>query len=105
VSGDTLIVISIVLYKISTLAAGVALSFMGYRLFMAGIWGESGNIEAKVHKYSLVIAKAAPGTFFALFGAIVVVVSLYRGLDYQLGESVAPPRDGTRLDLPATPPK
>jgi hypothetical protein len=46
-----------------------------------------GELKALYGKGSLLLRRAAPGTFFALFGAIVVVVALFRGLEIRTGSS------------------
>lgn len=67
-------------YKIISLLLGTSISYMGYRLFLAGIWGEAGDVEAQFKDNKIVIKRAAPGTFFALFGAIVICLTIYEGL-------------------------
>ena len=73
--------VSLALYKITSLIVGLALAYMGYRLFMAGIWGNAGDLEAKYGNQRLVIKAAAPGTFFALFGTIVLAFTIWKGLE------------------------
>lgn len=74
--------ISIIIYKLSSLVAGLALSFMGYKLFMAGIWGSAGGADASFGDNRITLKKAAPGTFFVVVGAIVICVTLLQGLQY-----------------------
>lgn len=101
------LVISIVLYKMASLAAGVGLSYMGYRLFMAGIRGQAGNVEAEYKEIRIVLKWAAPGTFFAILGAVVIAVTLYRGLEYEGGGgvSITPASVLPKHTLPDKPPK
>lgn len=56
---------------------------MGYRLFVKGIWGHAGEMEAEFGDNKLILKKAAPGTFFALFGAIIVAITIYKGLEFE----------------------
>lgn len=72
-------IVSFLVYKIVSLFVGVAFAYMGYRLFMAGIWGNSGDLDAQFGKNRLLLKKAAPGTFFALFGAIVIALTILKG--------------------------
>lgn len=74
--------ISITIYKLSSLLAGLALSFMGYKLFMAGVWGNAGDAEGSLGDNKLTLKRAAPGTFFLIVGAVVIGVSLVRGLEF-----------------------
>lgn len=75
-------VIAITIYKICSLATGVLLSFLGYKLFMAGVWGNAGNAEGSFGDNKLIIKKAAPGTFFVIMGAIVIGLTIMKGLDF-----------------------
>lgn len=62
--------------------SGVLLAYMGYKLFMAGIWGHAGNAEAEFGNNRVLIKKAAPGTFFVLAGTIVIGITIYKGLEF-----------------------
>ena len=82
----TQIIISATLYKLASLLVGALFAFLGYKLFMAGIWGHSGDLEAQYKESKIVLTKAAPGTFFALFGAIIIGFTVFKGLDYKFGK-------------------
>ena len=77
---------SLTIYKLATIFTGLAFAFMGYRLFLHGIFSEAGEMRTNWENRSLVLRKAAPGTFFAVLGAVIVSVSLLRGLSW--GDSV-----------------
>jgi len=53
------IIISLTSYKIISLLVGGIFAYMGYRLFMAGIWGHAGELEAEFGDNKLVLKKAA----------------------------------------------
>ena len=72
------------IYKLSCLAIGSLFCFLGYRLFKVGVWGDAGNVEAKFDDTAIVLKAAAPGTFFVVLGALIVVTTLWQGLDYDL---------------------
>lgn len=80
---STQIILSLTLYKIVSLVVGAAFAYMGYRLFMSGIWGHAGELETGFGDNQLALKKAAPGTFFVLFGAIVISITLYQGLEFK----------------------
>jgi hypothetical protein len=80
---NTQIILSLTSYKISSLIIGGLFAYMGYRLFIAGIWGHAGELETEFGDNKIVLKKAAPGTFFALFGAIIIAITLYKGLDFK----------------------
>jgi hypothetical protein len=76
------------IYKVATLLVGLAFTFMGYKLFIRGIFTEAGELRANWENRSLMMKRAAPGTFFALFGTVIVCVSLWRGLSFSNGEGI-----------------
>jgi len=78
IEGNSLM-LSLTIDKAVTILAGLAFAFMGYRLFVHGIFGEAGASNPSWENRSLVLKKAAPGTFFALIGTIIVCISLWRG--------------------------
>ena len=77
------IIIAITSYKIISLFVGLIFTYMGYRLFMAGVWGEAGDVEAKFKDTKVIIKRAAPGTFFALFGTIIVCFVVFKELRFE----------------------
>jgi hypothetical protein len=76
-------IISLTVYKLASLATGVALSYMGYKLFMAGVWGNAGDAEGSFGDNKIIIKKAAPGTFFILMGTIVIGLTIGSGLSFK----------------------
>jgi len=103
-------IISMTLYKLISLLVGLGLSHMGYKLFMAGVWGNAGGLEAQFQDTKLVVKKAAPGTFFALFGAIVICLTLFKGLELRdhgrtsYSETITDITEDKKNDLPKKPP-
>jgi len=82
VSEQVALIFTLGLYKLACLTTGLALSFMGYRLFVSGIWGESGDLNATFGNNKIVLKKAAPGTFFAIAGAIVIGLAIFKGIRF-----------------------
>jgi len=80
---STQIIISLTSYKIASLIVGAAFAYMGYRLFMSNVWGHAGEFETAFGNNKLILKKAAPGTFFALFGAIIISITIYKGLEFK----------------------
>ncbi len=78
-----LIILSLTSYKLISLIAGSVVVYLGYRLFAKGIWGNAGNLEAEFGDNKLLLKKAAPGTFFALFGTVIISITLYKGLEFK----------------------
>lgn len=79
---ESQIVLSMTLYKLASLAVGLCSLYMGYRLFMSGIWGQAGDVDIKFQSNYLLIKRAAPGTFFVVLGTIIVCATLLKGLEF-----------------------
>ncbi len=75
------------LYKALTLLAGLLIVFMGYQLFLKGIYTDAGEIQAEWKQNKLLLKRAAPGTFFSLFGAIIICFAVFKGVNLQQSQS------------------
>ena len=75
-------IIGITTYKLACLAVGSLFCALGYRLFKLGIWGNAGDLDAKFNDTRLVLKSAAPGTFFAVLGAVIIVATVSKGIDF-----------------------
>lgn len=71
-------------YKVASLLVGFLFGYMGYRLFMVGIEQPAGTLEASSGSRRIKLNRAAPGTFFALFGAAVITATIIQGFDVEL---------------------
>ncbi len=68
------------LFRLAVIAAGVLIIVLGYRLFAQGIAASaSSETAASGGGFSLTLKNAAPGTSYALFGAILISVSVIKG--------------------------
>src|ERR1039458_1274113 len=63
-------------FHFCTLLVGILLCYMGYRLFTLGITESAGDAQGKWGKSAIVVKRAAPGTFFGLFGAVVIAIAI-----------------------------
>lgn len=73
--------------------SGLVIIFLGYLLFIKGIFNESGDFEGTFKDNKIILKKAAPGTYFVLFGSIVILMALYKGFvteDLVKSETVTP---------------
>ena len=77
-------IVTVAGYKVASLLVGLGFGYMGYRLFLAGIEQPAGDLEAASGSKSLKLSRAAPGTFFALFGAAVIAATIFQGFDIEL---------------------
>ena len=72
-------------YRIAVLAVGALLVYLGYRLFVLGVYEKAGDLKASWGEKHLVLKQAAPGTFFALFGAAVISIAVWKGIHIRGG--------------------
>ncbi len=77
-SADSTLVV-LVLYRLVAMLIGLAAMYMGYRLFLSEYYGKAGDLKAAWRGLALELKHGAPGTFFAVLGAFVMVVSLFKG--------------------------
>ena len=103
---------ALLVYKTASLATGTCVIYFGYRLFLKGIFGESGDFEASRGDVKIQLKKDAPGTFFALFGTIIISFTLYQGFSITVEPEQRPqqeqvtemPQYPDGKDIPLTPP-
>lgn len=91
--------ILIFLFKVISLLCGLFTIYLGYKLFVKGIFNEAGDFQATWKDINLLLKKAAPGTFFALFGAIVISISIHKGLDFR--SNLLPVQTEEKIDTKA----
>lgn len=73
-------IIYLALFRLAIIAVGAISIILGYHLFIKGVFsvegGEGAGFEASIAGTKFSLKNAAPGTFFALFGIIVISVML-----------------------------
>jgi hypothetical protein len=82
------LMVTFTLYKITGILAGVIFGYLGYRLFISGIWGSAGTLQATHKDIKLLLKGAAPGTFFVVLGAVVIGITLYQGYSFKYNAPV-----------------
>jgi hypothetical protein len=96
-------------YKMTCLLVGLAFCYMGYRLFLAGFDRPGSDFAFNLEKIAVKLGKAAPGTCFAIFGAIIICGAVWKGYSSQGGFSnVARAADHlqpNKVQLDETPPR
>lgn len=70
-------------YKFVTLLTGFGVVYMGYRLFRTGVFEKAGELKAAWGERNLELKQAAPGTFFAVLGAIVLMIAVNKGISFE----------------------
>lgn len=101
---DAWLMLMFISYKISCLAVGALFAYMGYRLFLADKVESAGDLDVSVNKNRLLLKKAAPGTFFALFGTVVIAFTILKGVEYQSTGQSLPSKQTVDNVLPEKPP-
>jgi len=109
----SLIVVGI--YRSIALIAGILSIYLGYQLFRIGVYEKAGDLKAAWGSNRLVLKQAAPGTFFALFGALVITFGLWKGITVQSREGspsfpggvpvAVIPAPSAEPEVPAKPPE
>jgi hypothetical protein len=92
-------------YKVICIAAGVIIISLGYRLFVKGIFSASGDVEGRWKDLKLIVRKAAPGTYFVLFGSAIIGFTVHQGFSMEEKEAAkssppaitAPKTDSTAI--------
>jgi hypothetical protein len=84
-------------YKIACLFTGLIIIFLGFKLFLRGIFTESGDVEGSWKNLKLIVKKAAPGTYFVLFGSLIISMTIFRGLTSEEFSGYSNPRNPTRI--------
>ena len=64
-------------YRAAVLLVGVFFAYLGYRLYVAGVYGTS-DVSAAFGQAKVSLLRAGPGVIFALFGGIMIIVSVWR---------------------------
>lgn len=84
----------VILYRIVTALSGLAIVYLGYLLFKIGVFEKPAELKASWGDKNLLLKQAAPGTFFALFGAAVIMASLWRGVTFDRSVPSVQPETG-----------
>jgi hypothetical protein len=80
------LIIGFTFYKIACVACGAFVCWLGYRLFVGGLWNSAGDVEGKFGEASIVFRSAAPGTFFTVLGMVLSIMAVWRGYDFSTGD-------------------
>ena len=76
-------VVAIISYRALTIVCGLAIVYFGFVLFRLGVYEKAGELKAAWGPKYLTLKQAAPGTFFALFGAGIIVATVWRGVEFE----------------------
>lgn len=80
---ETVLILSFTSYKIISLLSGIVFGLLGYKLFTKGIYNKVGDLDTSVSdNFKLTLKNAAPGTFFAVIGAIIVLFTIIEGMEF-----------------------
>jgi len=90
----------IVVYRITIVVIGLGFAYLGYRLFALGLYEKAGELKAAWGESRLELKQAAPGIFFALFGAALILASLVRGVDIERIRTLSASQDTASTQSP-----
>jgi len=81
VDSDALYVLYLLVVRIGTIVAGIAAIRYGYKLFAAGVFkadpdAAKTELSGRVGDYEFKFATAAPGSVLALFGALIITMTM-----------------------------
>jgi len=79
---------AIVIYRCLIALSGAMSIYLGFRLFFVVTQRQGEIILRSGKEYHLTMRDVAPGTFFALFGVVVLTVSLVKPLEYDQRQGV-----------------
>ncbi|GAC15632.1 tetratricopeptide repeat protein [Aliiglaciecola lipolytica] len=92
------------IFRLSIITVGAISIYLGYKLFIAGIGANQGNegsgMEASMGGTTFAVKNAAPGTFFALFGVVLISAMLINApaeVTYQSPGQATPTTDSTQI--------
>jgi len=71
----------LVIYHLVAVLVGFFIAYFGYRLFCQGIGERAGDLRAETRGIKIVATRLTPGTFFALLGAAIIAVTVWRGIN------------------------
>jgi tetratricopeptide (TPR) repeat protein len=81
---STAFILYLVLFRLSIIATGIVSIILGYRLFCKGVgWdknaGKGSEATAEIAGSKFTLKNAAPGSFFAFFGVLIISIMFAAG--------------------------
>jgi hypothetical protein len=70
------------IFKSLSIIVGFTVIYWGYKLFLKGFLNSTGNLSAFWGNKSIVFKNTAPGVFFTVFGASIILFSVIKGVNY-----------------------
>jgi len=77
-------IIYVTLFRLAIISAGIVSIILGYKLFCRGVWpdinsSKETSLNAEIAGSRFTLKNAAPGTFFALFGVLIIAIMFATG--------------------------
>jgi hypothetical protein len=83
-------ILLIFFYKTICLLLGTFICWLGYLCFANNYIQKAGNLNAQYSTSNLNLTQAAPGTFFCVLGAFVMIFTIVKGLKFEESHSQKP---------------
>lgn len=80
---SSVMLFSVLVYKVAAILTGLAIAYFGYRLFQTGVYEKASELKAAWGDKHLGLKSSAPGIFFSLFGTAIVATTVMRGIDIE----------------------
>jgi hypothetical protein len=91
----TLTILMVLVFRAIVTLVGLAFCYLGYKLFVKGVYEKGGDLKAVWGDKNLALKQAGPGTFFAFFGVVVVGIGIWRDTGLTLTSGQQPPPSNT----------
>lgn len=76
-------IVAIISFRAVTILCGLAIVYFGFSLFRLGFYEKAGELKATWGSKNLTLKQVAPGIFFALFGAGIIVVAVWKDVEFR----------------------
>jgi hypothetical protein len=78
---DTQLVLIANVFRIVCLVAGLIFAYLGYRLYVKGVFDKTQDIQASFGNAKVALRHVAPGVVFGIAGIVVALLSVVRPIE------------------------
>lgn len=70
-----------ILYKLASIVVGFVLMLLGFKHIVKGYEKDNQNLSVSYGRIKLLLENSPSGVIFSLFGALIITVSLFKGIE------------------------